>query len=37
LLRSACLIGGEWVQADSINVENPATALSSAQYRTWVL
>jgi hypothetical protein len=28
LLRSACLIGGGWVQADSkkaINVENPAT------------
>jgi succinate-semialdehyde dehydrogenase/glutarate-semialdehyde dehydrogenase len=30
LLRSACLIGGEWVQADSgriINVENPSTGL----------
>ena len=30
LLRSACLIGGEWVQADSkktIDVENPATGI----------
>ena len=30
LLRSQCLIGGEWVHADSgrtINVENPATGI----------